>query len=126
VKERQLTKAKITELTTISNGTIGTMRAALEKHGAEAMAKMSWFMVKRMAWEKEEDFDFDAHKHKKAERLAEELISKTSIQSGHNPDILALALEMINPRLPRALVEQWTSIAMEVADLERELEYPPI
>jgi hypothetical protein len=126
VKAGGLSKAKITELTTVSNGTLGNMRAALEKHGDEAMAKMLWSQVKMMAWEKDEDFDFDAHKQRKAEKLAKELVNKTSVHLGQNPDILALALEMISPGLPKSLVWEWMPIAMLVVDQERSIEKPPI
>jgi ParB-like chromosome segregation protein Spo0J len=126
VKERSFSKSKISELTTVSNGTIGNMRAALEKHGDEAMANMLWSRVKLMNYDLDDDYDFDAHKQQKAEKLAKELTDKTSVRLAHNPDILALALEMISPRLPRSLVEQWIPIAMDIVDLERSQEKPPI
>ncbi len=114
-------KARINELTTVSNGTIGNMRKALECHGREALADLSWFEVKKMSWDQGEEFDYDEYALKKARKLAEELTKKSSVHFANNPDILALALEIISDRLPRALVEQWRVIALEVAEEDRAL-----
>lgn len=117
-------KSKINELTTVSNGTIGNMRKALEHHGKEALADLAWFEVKRMAWKQDDDFDYDEYALKRATKLAKEFTHKSSVHLADNPDILALALELISDRIPRALVERWPEIAQEVA--EEHSSRPPI
>ena len=117
---QRLSKAKINELTSVSNGTIGNMRHTLKRHGFETVEGLSWHQVKLMNFDLDDDFDRDASNRKKAERLAKEITDKASIHLAKNPEILAMALELISETLPKALVEQWFSIAEKLVDWERE------
>lgn len=117
-------KAKITEMTTVSNGTLGNMRDALEHHGIEVVESMSWFKVRMMKYDLDHDFDYDEHAYRKAEKLAKEIMKKSSVHFANSPDIVALALQMISETLPRALVEQWYPLAEEL--VEERSQYPDI
>lgn len=115
-------KSTIRKLTTVSDGTISSMRRAI-KDGAKP-ALVSWRKLRAAKWHDDnEDFDYDKHKEEKSRQIAEKLMStiKTNLMS--QPDIFARAIEMVSPQLPKALIKEWLRDASEVVqEYQAELE----
>ena len=110
-------KARIEVLTTISEGTIGTMRRVLKQHGKE-VRDLPWSRAKSKQWDNEEDADAD-WRQQKVERLMERLrTSGIGAEMVKNPDIFADAAEMIDRELPEQLCAYWLETAKQVVEQE--------
>lgn len=106
---KELTK----RLSGVSEGIVSEMRRVAKKH-KEDIRNQTWPQAKLAARGLEPTLDED-WKQKKAGDLAEAL-RKADVHVTKYPEILAMALEMVSGDLPRALVEQWTDIAIDVAE----------
>lgn len=113
-------KAHIVELTTISDGTVATMRRILKEHGSE-VADLPWHQARSKQWGTQEEADAD-WREQKARGLAERLrTSGLGSELVKYPDIFALAVEMIDPELPEKLCSEWIEAAREVVRIDHEL-----
>ena len=56
----------------------------------------------------------DEYRDEYARKMADQIMAKVSMNLTANPDITARALAMISDGLPHALIEEWSSDAMEV------------
>jgi hypothetical protein len=72
----------------------------------KSLDELTWRQARQVLDEKTLDFDADDWREQQAERLVGELLKAKIILSKH-PDITALAIERIDPDLPRALVLEW-------------------
>jgi hypothetical protein len=73
---------------------------------ARALSALTWKQARRVLDEKAVDFDADHWREQQTEKLVGELL-KAKIVLSKYPDIAALAIERIDPDLPRALVFAW-------------------
>jgi ParB-like chromosome segregation protein Spo0J len=111
VKDGKLSKSEIVKRGVASDGTVSAMRKvlktleALKDYGGD-LALLSWVEARRVgAEEKESDPEW---KTKKAMKIVDAL-KKAKIGQGFmkDPEVTALALQMLNPKLPGALARQW-------------------
>lgn len=109
VNEGKLSKAEIVKLGVASDGTIAFMRRVRNKLIAEGKdpTKLSWIEARWGTSDFSVD-DQEAWKEKKAQKIVDALL-KAKIGQGlaKDPDVTALALQMLNPSLPGALVREW-------------------
>lgn len=113
VKQKAGSKRKISEWTGVSTSNIANMRRVLERlkkdpiH-AEEVAGATWAYARRLDLGLQKKAPDDDWLEKEADKLAAQLL-KVNLGQGlmKNPDVTALALEKLNPKIPRALIEQW-------------------
>jgi hypothetical protein len=126
VKEGKLSKAQIVTWGVASDGTVSAMRKVLKnlKDYGTDLALLSWVEARRVGIEPK-DGDPE-RKLKKAMKIVDAL-KKAKIGQGfmRDPEVTALALQMLNPNLPGALARQWwfddPDLKVEMADeLRRE------
>lgn len=120
VKEDKLSKAEIVNTGAASEGTVAAMRRVLKRLLRDGfdLTGVSWTKARR-AGSEYPDLDPEDWMEKKARKIVDALlVAKIGQGFGKDPDITALALQMLNPSLPGALVRQWW---MEDPDLKREL-----
>jgi ParB-like chromosome segregation protein Spo0J len=110
VNEGKLSKSQIVKLGLASDGTVSSMRRVRKKlmDEGEDLTKVSWAVARwgvRATVDDPEDW-----KEKKAQKIVDALL-KAKIGQGlaKDPEVTALALQMLNPGLPLALVWQWWS-----------------
>jgi hypothetical protein len=72
----------------------------------KSLSALTWRQARQVLDEKAVDFDADDWREQQAEKLVGELLKAKIVLSKH-PDITALAIERIDPDLPRALVLEW-------------------
>lgn len=113
VKDGELKKKEIEELTTVSVRTVGNMRKVLKEFPLTIQS--SWREAKRFQFGKEE-FEQSTWLEETATKLAKTLAKTIGSNLTKRSDVLALALQKINPRLPEALVYEWQEIAQRVAE----------
>ena len=111
VNEDKLSKAQIVKLGVASDGTVSTMRKVRKKlmDDGEDPTSVSWAEARRVSLRTTVD-DPEDWKEKKAQKIVDALL-KAKIGQGlaKDPEVTALALQMLNPSLPGALVRQWWS-----------------
>ena len=109
VTEGEMSKAQIVKLGVASEGTVSNMRKVLKKLVDEGRApsSLSWEQARWGALELGE-IDPDDWKAKRAKKIVDALL-KAKIGQGlcKDPEVTAMALQMLNPSLPGALVRQW-------------------
>jgi hypothetical protein len=109
VKEKNLSKSQIIRLGIASDGTVSTMRKVLRKleEQGKNLTTVSWVEA-RMIGIEHEDWDAQDWRAKKARKIVDALL-KAKIGQGlaKDPEVTALALQMLNPTLPGALVRLW-------------------
>ena len=120
VKENKLSKAQIVKLGLAANGTVAAMRrvrAKLLKDGVD-LIPLSWIKARLFGLETEIG-NREEWIEKKARMIVDALL-KAKIGQGlsKDPEVTALALQMLNPSLPGALARQWI---MADADLQSEI-----
>ena len=109
VKDGRLTKSEISNLTTASPRNVGYMRkslAELRKGFGEDVASITWSEALRLkSGRQTQAKDW---KNEQAQKLLDALL-KANIGQGlmKNPDVTAMALQRLNPRLPAALIREW-------------------
>jgi len=116
VKEgSDLTVERIAEITHRSERQVYYMRSAWKQLHAlppervpndKSLSALTWKQARRVLDEKAVDFDADDWREQQTEKLVGELL-KAKIVLSKYPDITALAIERIDPDLPRALVLAW-------------------
>lgn len=109
VKEGKLSKADIVKRGVASEGTVGAMRRVLKKLKDDGIdpTKLSWGQARRVGTD-DNELDAEEWKEKKARKIVDALL-KAKIGQGlaKDPEVTALALQMLNPTLPGALVREW-------------------
>lgn len=106
VKEgRKYSKSDIADMTSVSERTIGTMRATLKEH--PETEKELWSRAKRHHLESSDDFDHDDWVDQAAQKMAEQIMKNVGPNLTKRPDVLALALQKINEKIPRELIYEW-------------------
>lgn len=113
VKQRAGSKKKISEWTGVSTSNIANMRRVLEslkKDPSHAMgvAEIAWAYARQLDLGLQRNAPDDDWLEKEADKLVHQLL-KVNLGQGlmKHPDVTALALEKLNPQIPRALMEQW-------------------
>ena len=116
VKEgSDLTVEKIAEITQRSERQVYYMRSAWKQLHAlppervpngRSLSALTWKQARRVLDEKAVDYDEDDWREQQAEKLIGELLRAKIVLTKY-PDITALAIERIDPNLPRALVLAW-------------------
>ena len=119
-KHLKLSKAQIADMSGTAPSTVATMRKvdkALSESG-KAPKDYTWDKARRQS-DTSQEFSSEEWTEKKAKGIVDALL-KAKIGQGlaKNPEVTARALQMLNPRLPAALVRQWW---MEDPDIKREL-----
>lgn len=108
VKEGQRTQMKISDQTTISVRTISTMMGILKEHGGGVRDK-SWSFARSLQWNNNQAKAGDDYVEKKAHKWAKQIfknLGPDALASG-KADVLARALEIVNPELPAMLISEW-------------------
>lgn len=120
VNENTLSKAQIVKLGLAADGTVATMRKIRRKIIDEGKdpTRLSWVEA-RMGSTEVPDLDHQGWILKKATKIVDALL-KAKIGQGFSkdPEVTALALQMLNPSLPGALARQWF---MDDPDLKSEI-----
>lgn len=98
-------KREIRELTTVSDGTIATMRRVLREH-PEARDE-PWRRAQRLQFDQPDEFDHESWVDEKAQKMAKELARHIGDRLTKWPDVTAKALELVNANLPQQLIEHW-------------------
>lgn len=130
-----LSKAEITRLTTIANGTVGNMRKVLEdlkgQHAAAPMeidefsgeeskppfqCRLTWAQAKALGGNRAE-YD-PARDDAIIEEWADKLRKAFGRKWGQRPQLAARAIEKYSPRLPAKLIEAWEEDALEDDEVE--------
>jgi ParB-like chromosome segregation protein Spo0J len=134
VKEgSDLTVERVAEITQKSERQVYYMRSAWKQLHAlppervpkdKSLSALTWRQARQVLDEKAVDFDADDWREQQAEKLVDELLKAKIVLSKH-PDITALAIERIDPDLPRALVLEWFNFKelQEMIDEEGVEEY---
>jgi ParB-like chromosome segregation protein Spo0J len=130
VKEGGRTQVEISDWTTISVRTISTMLGVLKEHGDKAR-DVRWAVAKSLQWgNKDEQQAGEDYVEKKAHKWAKQIfknLGPDALTSG-KADVLARALEIVNPDLPGMLISEWREHVAEAlgtentADARRQLE----
>jgi hypothetical protein len=116
-KDGGRTQAQIAAASGISARTVWSMCKALRDR--PECHKLSWARAGNPHFTPSDDeVDFDALKHAKAEKLMNQMFSKVSPDVANRPDILALALELRSEKIPGALIYEWREQAQQMADLD--------
>lgn len=118
--EGRHSKQRVHELTTVSDGTLATMRRVFKDH--PKYRELTWAQAKRDAKPTPEEADAEDWREAAAVKLVQQLLKNTGGKFMKYPDVLAMALEMINPELPRALVSEWPEQAEEVTKERKALD----
>lgn len=113
VKDGELTKKEIEDLTTVSDRTIGNMRKVLKEFPISIQS--SWREAKSFQFNNE-DYEHSTWLEETATKLAKTLAKTIGTNLTKRPDVLARALEKINSRLPEALVREWQELAEMVIE----------
>ena len=108
-KHLKLSKAEIAEKSGTAPSTVANMRKverALLERGKDPKT-YTWTKARREGPENAE-LSADEWRERKAKKIVDALL-KAKIGQGlsKDPEVTALALQMLNPRLPAALVRQW-------------------
>jgi ParB-like chromosome segregation protein Spo0J len=113
VKAEHHTKSQIANLTTVSDRQIGYMRKtwrSLNEHAEynKRAHEISWREARNILRPVNDDFDVEGWRDREARKLCDALLKAGIGQGmGKRPDVTALAIEMLSPELPSALVEAW-------------------
>lgn len=101
------------QLTGVGKGSVDRMRAAWTKlHSGQYgdvkdLAGLSWWQAKaKLDGKEQQAFDEASWLEKRAQNLAND-IDRANLHLSKNPEITALALEMLDPGLPAALMALW-------------------
>jgi hypothetical protein len=106
-------KKRIVEMTTVSDGTVATMRRILAAYPESQ--DVSWQEAQRHKWgNQQDDFDQDEWVTKMATKMAKQIAHNVGPYLTRRPYITALALEMLHPDLPKELIRNWYTEACEV------------
>lgn len=114
--QQEMSKAWTAKHAGVAEGTVARMRKILRAQ-PEAVKDLSWLEVTEAASGREGAGGDPGWAEKAAQELKDALLRLNIIHYAKSPDILARALESISPTLPRALVEHWTEVAIQVAEL---------
>jgi hypothetical protein len=108
-----LTWEEISERAVVSERLVYKMQASLR----ENPKAVDWSWAETLGKQRDEEADYrpgtDDFRDQYARKLADQIMSKVSINPTANLDITARALAMISEELPRALIEEWQEQAME-------------
>ena len=120
VKEGERTQTEISDLTTISVRTISTMVGILKEHG-DAVRNKRWAFARSLQWSNKDQVEAgEDYVEKKAHKWAKQIFKNlgpdalTSVKG----DVLARALEIVNPELPSILINEWREQARETLGIE--------
>lgn len=123
-KDGGRTQAQIAAASGISARTVWTMCKALRER--PDCRELTWAQASNPAYiPSTGEVDFDALKHRKAEKLMGQMFRNVSPDVANRPEIMALALELRSEKLPRALVSEWSDLAHEMISDEADL-LPPL
>jgi ParB-like nuclease family protein len=103
--------SEVMELCGVGKGTVNRMRDAWTKLLSgqyEGIGDLSWKQAQDTLEGKDRQaFDEDSWREERAQNLADD-IRRYKLALSRNPEITALALEMLDPGLPEALMAHWT------------------
>jgi len=121
VKEGSRTQTDISDLTTISVRMISTMMGILKEHGDRAKDER-WAVARSLQWN-DKDAQADAGEdwvEKKARKWAQQMFKNLGPDAlaSVKGDVLARALEIVNPELPGILINEWREQALEALGIE--------
>jgi hypothetical protein len=101
------------ELCNVGKSTVNRMRQTWTtlhsgQHSyTEKLEDISWREAQRkIKGEKREEFDYDSWLEERAHNLAKD-IDRAKLRLTTSPEVTALALEMLDPGLPEALMAYW-------------------
>lgn len=118
-KETNMSMDAVVTETTVSLSTVKRMRRMIkEKPG---LRDFTWLEAKRDHLPTLEDSERDSWRTRKVANMVAALLTNTGGKLARDPDVLADALEMINPELPRLLVHYWFALAEELVEEHAEL-----
>jgi len=109
-------KARIRELTTVSDGLIGKMRRVLKERAA-AVKNLPWSEAGRKVLKPSEEPD-DSWRRHMIENFKDRLIKHFGKDLARHPDLFAEALAELDPDLPVQLCEHWPEAAETVTRYE--------
>lgn len=123
---KKLTWKQIADLTTVNRSTVVRMNRILKRFKEKA-AEGTWWEALRLDWAKDAqehaegpDAFWDDWKRKQAAKLAGYLAKGPSLTK--NPEITAMALQMVSDALPELLVGQWPDeVREDVEERARDL-----
>ncbi|WP_082552692.1 ParB N-terminal domain-containing protein [Methylobacterium sp. Leaf456] len=116
VRDNKLAVRVISKQTSISERTVKSMRKAVKTLGAEAASEITWAEARRRDWKSDEDYDPDAAKREKAERVAAAILRNTGVSIRRDPRILADALEIIDSNIPNWMILNWSDRVKPLMD----------
>jgi hypothetical protein len=119
VKEgnQRYSKSRIVQMTTVSDGTVATMRRILKDYPLSK--DVSWREAQRHQWGQEQvRHTYDEWAQEMAKKMAKQIAHNVGPNLTMRPDITALALEMLHPDLPKELIREWYTEACEVIEEE--------
>jgi ParB-like chromosome segregation protein Spo0J len=114
-------KSEIVDMTSVSDGTVATMRRTLKEH-PDTKDKL-WAGAKGLQFESTETFDHDEWVEQKALKMAEQIMKNIGPELTQRPDVLALALEKIDENIPRSLIAEWRTLISVMQMEERNEEW---
>ena len=119
VKEGGRTQAEISDWTTISVRTISTMMGVLKEHGDKAQDKR-WSSARSLQWDGKELQAGEDYVERKAREWAKQIFKNLGPDAlfSVKGDVLARALEIVNPELPIILINEWRQQALETLGIE--------
>ena len=121
VKEGSRTQRDLSDLTTISVRTISTMMGILKEH-KDRVKDERWAVARSFQWN-DKDGHADAGEdwvEKKARKWAQQIFKNLGPDAlaSIKGDVLARALEIVNPELPGILINEWREQALETLGIE--------
>lgn len=125
----RLSKAAIVKGTNVSDGTVGhmrrTMHALLHKTPRRDLSDTTWGQAQRYAKGNEavDGRDWDAEREEEAKRLAGKIIKAIGQRGTKDVEAFALALEIIDQRLPLALAKHWQECLDDFGQAEEDAEF---
>lgn len=119
--------AQIARVSTVSERQVFAMRAVKktlqQKDPEQDLTALSWERARGEAEGKtmDDDVDWDARMNEEAKQVADTLMQHLGHRYQQRPEVLALALEMFDGRLPGFLAEHWRGV-VDTSDLDLEEE----
>lgn len=119
VKVGGRTQIEISDWTTISVRTISTMMSVLKEHG-DSVKDERWSFARSLQWSNQEEQAGEDYVEKKAHKWALQIFKNLGPDAlaSVKADVLARALEIVNPDLPGMLINEWREQVRETLGIE--------
>jgi ParB/Sulfiredoxin domain len=112
LQEGKMRRKAIEEVTTVSPRTIATMAKVLREH--KEAASMPWRKARQLQGGKLTDLP-DDWLELKAQKWAKQWVKNMPRDFSKKADVMARAIELLDPALPRQLISEWPEQARELA-----------